>query len=182
MTRPWLVATTGLPYSGKTSFAAALVAASGMRVIELDALSLERRLDVANGASRGDWELTFSEAAEMTRSSLGRGQSVVIDWVNAGPADRRRWSELADACGVPFRLVSFDIGLEELDRRRTSATGAAKRVTLTEALVRRVRAQYRPPTADEAAVPAGTVGDIDTWIEKYLSTPQSPLPPPSSDR
>jgi hypothetical protein len=74
----WLLATTGLPYSGKSTFARALAEHTGSRVIELDVLNSVRGLDVAHGASIREWRKMFAEASAPAAGELSRGRSVVI--------------------------------------------------------------------------------------------------------
>lgn len=162
----WLVATTGLPYSGKSTFARTLAEPTGSRVIELDVLNSMRGLDVAHGVSIQDWENTFAEASALAASELSRGRSVVIDWVNAGVGDRRRWRELADACGAAFLLVSFAVEDEELDRRASSLDEG--RVALDRALVERVRGRYRPPGEDECAITYESGSPVSSWVAQYM--------------
>lgn len=174
-----MVATTGLPYSGKSTFAKQLAALTDARVIELDELNAARGLDVAAGVAIEEWQDTFTVTDQLAREALASGKSVVIDWVNPGADDRRRWRDLARDCGAPFVLVAFDIDLAELERRHAAGGG---RVVVDDALRNRARARYRLPDPDEGAVMFESSTSVHAWAATHLPgtthLPSAQLPDP----
>lgn len=102
---------------------------------------------------------TYNEMAKQTAAVIARGESVTIDASNLKLADRQLFYDVAQAAGVPVRLVVCRAPrpvIEENLRKRAAAGTDASDADLS--IVRQQR--FKAPTCDE--LEAVTWVDIDT--------------------
>ena len=138
---------TGLPGSGKSTHAEALVAATGATHVEMDA---EVR---ARGLSFVDYDARFALQPEVEATIpplLAGGGSVVAEFGSWTREERDRLRGLASAPGTRTELHFVDATVEECIARVLARGGLG-----AEALARDVLGAsahlYERPTAEEAA-------------------------------
>ena len=104
----------GLPGSGKTTFAKALVESSS-EIIRLNRDDLRKMLGVEwNSKLEGT---IFEMEMEMAKIALEMNYSVIIDDTNLNTFTLTRWKYLAEEMNVRYETKFFDVTLEECIRR-----------------------------------------------------------------
>jgi predicted kinase len=124
--RPALILLSGLPGSGKTTFAAALASGIPCSVVESDAVrrSLARTPTYSGQESARVFEIVEQRA----EAGLRNGEAVLLDATNLTVGDRERFVRLASRHQVPLipvRLVApGSVILERLSKPRTGHSQA----------------------------------------------------------
>jgi len=121
-----LIATSGLPRSGKTTWAKEYVDTSG------NAVRINRD-DLRQMLHNGKWspmneKITMAIQKAMVETALKAGKSVVVDDTNLGEHHKARWEAVAKECGATFEFKKFaEADLRELitrDKNSDSQRGA----------------------------------------------------------
>ncbi|MEZ0491538.1 AAA family ATPase [Kineococcus sp. TBRC 1896] len=110
-----LIVLSGLPGSGKTSLARALVTAAGATHVRLD--TVEQALVDAGTATHPVGPVGHYLARAVAGDLLRQGHLVVADGVNPLPVTRELWWAVARAAGRPWLDVEVVCGDPALHRR-----------------------------------------------------------------
>lgn len=117
---PTLIVTRGLPASGKTTWARALVASRRPgTILRINRDDLRRSMaDPEYSAPVDAIERRISDAEwRLVRGALLDGVDVVVDATNLRAGVARRWLALAEACGASWQVEDVVADLEECIRR-----------------------------------------------------------------
>jgi predicted kinase len=136
---PSLIILSGLPGTGKTTFALALAALVRFKHIESDAI--RRELVSTPRYTPGESARVFAEVERQAAEALASGEHALVDATNLAPRDRRRFFALAARTGAPviaIRLTAPDATIRQrLAPGRTGASEAG--VAVYERMVPRAR-------------------------------------------
>jgi predicted kinase len=138
---------TGLPGSGKSTYATALADATGGQHVAMDDAV------VAAGLSLVDYEARFALQPLIEASIpplLEGGGSVIAEFGSWTREERDRLHRLADASGTATELHWIDTPLE-VCRERVLARGGLGAEDLAGAILDHSVDHYERPTRDEAA-------------------------------
>lgn len=144
---PTLVLIRGLPASGKTTRARALVASRRPgTIVRVNRDDLRRSMvDPAYSAPVDAVERRISDAEwRLVRGALLDGVDVVVDATNLRAGVARRWLALAEACGARWRVEDVVADLEGCIRR-DAARPPVERVG--EDVLRDLHARFLDPTS-----------------------------------
>lgn len=170
-TRPFLVITHGVSGSGKTTLTLPLLGELGAVRIRSD-VERKRLYGLSAAAKSGSLllgglygpastEKTYARLESLAGAILESGYPVVVDAAFLKEAQRRKFRKLAQAHAVPYVVLEFCAGPEELSRRILSRGGDASEATL-EVLAHQLET-LEPCTSDESpcwmSVDTGSVGD-----------------------
>ena len=111
---PTLVLLSGLPGTGKTTFAAKLAARLDAGVLESD--RVRRELFPKRRYSRKESGAVFAEVRARAEAALARGRDVVVDATNLRQRERQGFLDLARRQGAPVvavRLTAPDAVVRE---------------------------------------------------------------------
>ncbi|SCG33806.1 AAA family ATPase [Micromonospora halophytica] len=155
---PRLVATRGLPASGKTTFARTLQPA----VVRVNRDDLRRMLHGERlFTQRAEYQVTLVQRAQV-EALLRSGASVCVDDTNLRSRSLREWADLAARHGAEFEVHDFtDVPLDEC-LRRDAARAEGDRVG--EAAIRRLHERYlahRPLPLPVPTARTGRPGAVD---------------------
>lgn len=101
-----LIITSGLPRSGKTTWAKEMVTTSGNYVrINRDDL---REMLHNNKWSFKNEDITMAIQKAAVETALRKGKSVIVDDTNLGKYHLDRWSNIARECDATFEVKKFD--------------------------------------------------------------------------
>ncbi len=101
--KPTLILLSGLPGSGKTTFAAALSNVLAFEHVESDAI--RRSFGPVPAYSSEESGAVFAKAESLARAALESGQHTLLDATNLSNRDRKRFLRLARGLGVPLVAV-----------------------------------------------------------------------------
>ncbi|TDQ66006.1 putative kinase [Actinomycetospora succinea] len=163
---PTLYLTRGLPASGKSTWAWALVASRRPgSILRVNRDDLRRTMvDPAYAAPVDAVERRISDVEwRIVRGALRDGVDVVVDATNLRSGPARRWLALAEACGAGWHVEEVVADIEDCVRR-DAARPAAERVG--EERLRDMAARFLdpetgrlPPLAAPPVLPAADLGD-----------------------
>ncbi|WP_232076544.1 bifunctional aminoglycoside phosphotransferase/ATP-binding protein [Variovorax sp. PBL-H6] len=158
---PRLLITHGLSGSGKSTIAAALVAAAGAIRIRSDVerkrlfglSALQRSAEHAEIYTPDATRRTFARLAECARTALQAGYPVIVDAAFLRREERLAFRALATELRVPFSILDCRAAEAQL-RRRVAARAAEGRDAseATLAVLERQLAAHEPLDREEGAV------------------------------
>ena len=120
MAVPMLVLLSGLPGAGKSALGAELGKRRGVAVLSVDPVeSAMAEAGVAASFERG--LAAYRVVETIAEAELAAGRSVIADAVNAEPAAKEMWRELARRRGAEMRIVECVCSDEALHRARLEA-------------------------------------------------------------
>lgn len=123
---PALVILSGLPGTGKTTFAAHL--AERLHIVHLESDAIRRGISAQPTYRPGESAAVFARAEQLAAEALARGKNVVVDATNLSNRDRKRFLRLASRVGaklVAVRVTAPDAVVRERLRQPRNGNSQA---------------------------------------------------------
>jgi predicted kinase len=117
-----LIALTGLPGVGKSTFAEALGRSIGVPVLSVDpieAAMLRARIDPSQPTGLA----AYFVVEALVERQLGLGLSVIVDAANYVEPARQAWRVLSGRLGAPLRWIEIICSDESIHHKRVEARG-----------------------------------------------------------
>ena len=118
-----LLVLSGLPASGKSTYAAEIVAQGNWVRLNRDLLRTMLHFEKFSGRNEG---VTVDCEKALARTLLTLGHNVIIDDTNLNPKNKEMWSTIAKECGASFEHKHIDTYWKECvyrDRVREKSVG-----------------------------------------------------------
>ncbi|MFV3014986.1 AAA family ATPase [Pseudomonas sp. KHB2.9] len=109
-----LIVFSGLPGTGKTTIAKALVATTGALYLRID--TIEQAIRNSGALAQDVGRSGYMVANELALSNLSLGRMVIVDCVNPVVESRMAWNEAASKAGV--RLVNIEVICSDKNEHR----------------------------------------------------------------
>lgn len=167
---------TGMSFAGKTTLARAIHTATGIPLIEPDAIAAEKGWDIANGdLAPEQWQAMMEEAMARTETLLRAGQNVLFDTTATSRAKRDIFRQLATRCGATLCPIAVSISRDEAFQRWQRNNITHERFTVSPEDFDFCAREWSPPTEDENPLYYQAGEATAPWIAhhfaSFLATP-----------
>ncbi|AHH99197.1 hypothetical protein GCM10010174_49570 [Kutzneria viridogrisea] len=153
----WLL--TGLPGSGKTTFAKALEAAGGVVRLSVDEEMTARHGRLGKDHAEHEHLALQAPVIQEVRRRLvelvREGHSVVLDHGLGTRASRDDYKQLVTEHGAEWRLVHFQVAHSELLRRLAQRNTQAEYGVISPETLAWIAENSEPPTGEGEEPPSG---------------------------
>lgn len=165
--QPWLLITSGLPFSGKSTLA--LVAADVLDMLRVS-VDDQHALDALAGgqSSDADWLAAYASALRQTEKALGSGTSVLFDSVGHTRKNRHRLRRLAARHGARFGIIHLAVSRNEALARLTANQVVPSRPDVPLSSFERIASEFELPGQDEPVIMFEPRQDVRTWVDTVL--------------
>ena len=159
---PRLLATVGLPFSGKSTAARALADALRADLVAVDGIMVK----LPAGSSENDlWVARYRIAHRRIAEDLSHGEFVVFDAVNHRRHQRDRLRRIASQAGVGIRFVWIatpeSVALDRLRRNRE----APSRPDVPGAGFHAIADTFQPPDAEPDVLRYDGLIPLARWVD-----------------
>ena len=161
---PERIALCGLAFSGKSTIARQVAAATGAELISYDAINARRGFDGGAAIADAEWEKTSLMAAATARAVLAQRRSVVIDDTFSHRFLRDRFRQVAAAARVPFVLLFVDTPLGVIEARIADNARTGARAHIAPEVFTHHRDRFQFPGDDEHPVRLAGTQDVEQWL------------------
>ena len=163
--RPQLILITGLPGSGKSTFARALAHALDLPHYNTD--GLRSTLGLRGKYDTATKDLVYRELLQRTKEHLVQGESVVIDATFYSPILRQPFIELANECEASAQWIEMEAA-EDVIRNRVSFQRPDSEADFSVYL--KLKDEYSPPSGPHLVLESDrlTLADMVRRAKAYL--------------
>ena len=164
-----LIALCGLAFSGKSTIARRVAAATDAELISYDAINAARGFDGGTVIADAEWEKTSLLAADRAAAALASGRSVVVDDTFSHRFLRQRFAKVAADAGAPFVLLFVDTPLATIEARIAENARTRTRGHIAPEVFAHHRARFQFPGDGEQPVRLAGAADLERWLGQWLA-------------
>lgn len=159
----------GLPFSGKTTLAKALVKKLGFVRIDLDQINAERGLGELGNEEITDsqWRETYAESYRRVDKALTDGKTVINDTANFTREQRDKLRVIADNHSVPSRVIYVEVPDSLARKRWLDNRVTKKRYDVRDEDFAEVVDNFQTPSEDENLIVYDQSISVDEWIDRF---------------
>lgn len=166
--KPTLYILCGLPYSGKTTVAKALVRQFGWDYVSIDIV--RERLGFTwkenDKVTSEDWKHIFDTAYGDMFSKLQNGKSVIFDSTNHDFESREKLRVYAKESGAESKVIFIDVPVEVVWQRWRHNQEANTRSHIGKELVQWTMDHFESPTEEENVIRYNASANLENWIQQ----------------
>jgi predicted kinase len=166
---PTLTLLCGLAFSGKSTLARRLVAATAVRCVSLDEIIASRGLPSGGeGLPAAEWIAAHRVACERVAAFAAGGHGILVDDTNCYRWLRDSLRAVVAPYGYETLVVFLDVGPAAVRARVEANRSTAERPGIRTEVLEALIASFEPPAPDERCVRLGTPDEIDGWLRATL--------------
>ena len=158
----------GMPFSGKTTLAKAVLKYLDSAYISLDEINESRGLFGGMGISVEEWETTHAIARSRLKDIMPSQQDIVLDDTSCLRWLRDRWRSLGQQHGYQTVIIYLNVPIAEIKRRIAENETIKARQEIRQEIVDEMVTSFEPPQADEIAISYSPSQNPKGFI-KYLA-------------
>jgi predicted kinase len=159
----------GMPFSGKTTLAKALIAHLHASYISLDDINESRGLFGGEGIPVEEWEKTHSIAMQQLHSLMELQQDIVLDDTSCFRWLRDRYRDFAVRQSYQTVLIYLDSAIAEIQRRMEENTKTEVRHGVRQSIVDEMAKTFEPPQPDEVVIQYSPDQRIEEWVARHFA-------------
>lgn len=158
----------GLPFSGKSTVAKAIVEHIGCDYISLDDINHQRGLGFGGDGIPGDeWERTHQIAIHLLSKSLRTSDAILDDtccfrWI------RDRFRNCADSAGASTCVIYIGVERETVAVRMKENEVTNVRHGIKDEIFESTAKNFEPPDEDENVIFFNESNDIRDWLDLHF--------------
>ena len=152
--KPTLFILCGLPFSGKTTLAKALIQKYGWEFVGLDEINRERGIgiDVSKAITPKEWDISYQLTFTRTAKLLSDGKTVIYDATNFTKEQRRKLVTIAENHGASAKIIYVDTPKAEVIKRWMENKEKTQRNDVREEDFMQVVNNFEAPSPEEHAI------------------------------
>lgn len=156
----------GIPFSGKTTLAKALVSIKGYTRIDLDEVKFKMLgSQVTNDKiNQSGWDRIYQDMYRQIKQALMDGKTVVHDTGNFTKYERDLVKKIADDLGITSVTIYVDIPVREAKKRLLSNRTSNIRFDVSDADFESAVKEMEPPSLPENYIVFNWSDNIDSFV------------------
>ena len=158
----------GLPFSGKSTLARALVSHCGFVHLDLDAIARSKSLFPEEGINDEQWGQVFREVHRQVAALLSSGKSVIFDAVNYDRVGRDRLRTIAQQTASSVHVIYINISILELEQRRQANQAFHQRPPVRDNDFIELFMEFEIPTIEENLLVYDGTQPLLEWIKNHI--------------
>ncbi len=159
----------GLPFSGKTTLAKALVERLGFARVDMDEINTRKGVGLHGEAIvQEEWDRTYAESYRQLDQLLQAGKSVLFDAANFTKAQRDYLRSIAAKHEAATQVIYVDVSEAEARQRWQRNRITHQRYDVRDDDFAYVVRYFEAPTPDEHVLRYHPSQSVDEWIERTL--------------
>lgn len=160
----------GIPFSGKSTLAKAIVNKLDCERVDLDEVKFQLYgKDIQDGdLEQKDWDIIYRRMYKAIENLLKQGKTVVHDTGNFTKYERSLVRQIADKLGIKNQTIFVDVPKSIAYKRLLENRKRKARFDVTDKDFESTVKEMKPPTKDENPLVFKANYDVDSWINSKL--------------
>ncbi len=160
----------GIPFSGKTTFAKAIVKRYGFQRVDLDEVKFKLYgKDIKDeDLQQEDWDKIYQQMYSEIKEYLEDGQTVIHDAGNFTKYERDLIKKIADKLNIESITIFVDIPIEVARERLIRNRNSHKRFDISDKSFNAAVAEMEKPTSEENNLIFQENDNAEEWITEKL--------------